>query len=263
MSRRTRSALRRSHALPGVPAADPNRDFVVALALSKIHRLAVADDPKLEDVTDALPPLRLLLIDDNLKLCATSHGVKMRVPLANTSYLDAHRPMSALQLGVGGDCRLWGGRYVGGVCTFKGHATPIEGSSDTDRYCTLDRFLSQTTIVVDGQKFSREQILRYLTNKIWVHYDPDRSSEKIRPLDLARTSVAVGVAAGADDVSYHLSGAANPWGYADEPTLFKNELDCVHLQAVIACQLLMRSPSVLELIDLLQADESESLGTLV
>lgn len=91
-----------------MPAADPNRDFVVALALSKIHRLAVADDPKLEDVRDALPPLRLLLIDGNLKLCATSHGVNLRVPPANTSYLDAYRPMSAVRLGVGGDCRLWG-----------------------------------------------------------------------------------------------------------------------------------------------------------
>ena len=95
----------------------------------------------------------------------------------------------------------------------------------------------------------RAGILRDPANKIWVHYDPDRSSERIRPLDLARTSVAVGVAAGADDVSYQLSGAANPWGYADEPMLFKNELACVHLEAAVACQLLMRSPSVLELVD--------------
>ena len=159
------------------------RDIQVAIALGRVERLAGLDGVTLDADSDVVGALRFLLVEDVLKHCAASHGMRLLVRPPPGISLDHTHPVPCISLACCGGCAIWGDRVIGGFpsekCPTTTPATPIF----EDVLYPIKVFLNQTAVIADGLKVSSRSVLRYLALTLESHFDTDRSDPVAARLD--------------------------------------------------------------------------------
>jgi hypothetical protein len=228
------------------PGPDRARDLTVSMMLGEIERLALLNDVTIGAVMPVIGSIRTLLLQDVLTHCAKSHGITILLPLAPNDFLDHTLPVECIGTAFGGECIIWDGRLIGGFLSQRCETVSSGSTPGADQPQSIEAFLRQTTVIIDGIKIDRRRVLTYLANKNWLHFDRRRTDPVDILLDRARVGVTIEAHMNPGRINITLSGVALPKDPGSD-ALLGRKLDGVTIQALIVCHLLMKSPQVLAL----------------
>ena len=145
------------------------------------------DDPSLRRSS---PMLRSLLVEGKLPLAAKMIGKDIRVltPVTHKAYTDSDfQKMIFWQAGGA----MYKGMRIQTICMTNHALSPDEIKADYERTkdiigknypIKLSAFMKQSSIVVDGNSINREEVIKYVANKLGgAHYDGTRKGNNSKP----------------------------------------------------------------------------------
>jgi hypothetical protein len=186
-----------------------------------------------------------LFIDNELEKSASSHGKNIQIPPAPSAFLDETSPLSAITFAMGGECIAWGKRVHGILCEKGSTARIPKSTTQTQMGISIKKFLNQTVLIVLGTKISREQVIRYVSNKTGgTHYDNSRGKHNDLAIDRARFIFSYDVSGADAKQNLNLERISR---MQQKFSNFPRKVDCVLIQMMITCHLLHSSSAVADL----------------
>lgn len=223
---------------------DVDRDFAVSASLTSVEKVALAEWPTAGDLMLVASPIRTLLLQNNLQISANARHIALRIPPAPTDFIRTASPVANMTFANGGECVVWGTK-VHGFEFSKGEVIYKPVRLRDARGMKLSEFLDAPVIIVNGIRITRWQVIRYAANKMGAsHYDRSRGEHNDRAIDRARASFFFEV--GPDNVTQHFDRTM-ALRVSDSFSAFPRRVDCVLIQLLVTCQLVINAPQVVKL----------------